>query len=103
MIFAGDGVMPVTGWRGRRGVGTPEIAARARGGARRVLFGEFVWPWLPAYLGAVSDRPPGPLTGWAELTLDALRDEREQYLDPAAQEPVSPRPRSCAGCGTRAT
>lgn len=21
-------------------------------GARRVLFGEFVWPWLPAYLGA---------------------------------------------------
>src|SRR5690349_13616760 len=41
--------------------------------ARRVLFGEFVWPWLPAYLGAVSDLPPGPLTGWAELTLDALR------------------------------
>ena len=23
-------------------------------GARRVLFGEFLWPWLPAYLGAVS-------------------------------------------------
>jgi hypothetical protein len=56
-------------------------------GARRVLFGEFVWPWLPAYLGAVSDLPPGPLTGWAELTLDALRDEREQYLDPAAPLP----------------
>jgi hypothetical protein len=50
-------------------------------GARRVLFGEFVWPWLPAYLGAVSDLPPGPLTGWAELTLDALRDEREQDRD----------------------
>jgi hypothetical protein len=28
-------------------------------GARRVLFGEFVWPWLPAYLGAVSDLRPG--------------------------------------------
>ena len=56
-------------------------------GARRVLFGEFVWPWLPAYLGAVSDLPPGPLTRWAELTLDALRDEREQYLGPAAPLP----------------
>ncbi|HEX5304393.1 MAG TPA: molecular chaperone TorD family protein [Streptosporangiaceae bacterium] len=50
-------------------------------GARRVLFGEFVWPWLPAYLGAVSDLPAGPLTRWAELTLDALRDEREQDRD----------------------
>ena len=49
--------------------------------ARRVLFGEFMWPWLPAYLGAVSDLPPGPLTGWAELTLDALRAEREQDRD----------------------
>lgn len=46
--------------------------------ARRVLFSELLWPWLPAYLGAVADLPSGPLTGWAELTLAALRHEREQ-------------------------
>ncbi len=56
-------------------------------GARRALFGEFLWPWLPAYLGAVLDLPPGPLTRWAELTLDALRHEREQDLDPAGPLP----------------
>jgi hypothetical protein len=62
-------------------------------GARRVLFGEFVWPWLPAYLGAVSDLPPGPLTRWAELALDALRDEREQYRD-LEREPGGALPRA---------
>jgi len=61
--------------------GYARLGEAGKDDARRVLFGEFVWPWLPAYLGAVSDLPPGPLTGWAELTLDALRDEREQDRD----------------------
>lgn len=55
--------------------------------ARRVLFGEILWPWLPAYLGAVHDLPTGPLTRWAELTLDALWREREQDPDPAEPLP----------------
>jgi len=44
---------------------------------RHTLFREYLWPWLPAFLGAVSDLPAGALTPWAELTLCALRRERE--------------------------
>ena len=45
---------------------------------RHTLFREYLWPWLPAFLGAVSDLPAGAMTPWAELTLCALRREREQ-------------------------
>jgi hypothetical protein len=45
-------------------------------GARRVMFGEFLWPWLPAYLGAVRDLPSGPLTRWAELAAEPERAAR---------------------------
>ena len=64
-------------------------------GARRVLLREFLWPWLPAYLGAVLDLPAGPLTRWAELTLDALRHERDQdrNLDESSGGPL-PLPRA---------
>ena len=48
---------------------------------RQALFREHLWPWLPAFLGAVSDLQAGPLTPWAELTLRALRQEREMDLD----------------------
>jgi hypothetical protein len=41
--------------------------------ARRVLFGEFVWPWLPAYLGAVSDLPPAGPDGLVAGVLTPLR------------------------------
>ena len=44
---------------------------------RQTLFREYLWPWLPAFLGAVSDLPAGAMTPWAELTLCALRRERE--------------------------
>jgi hypothetical protein len=44
---------------------------------RQTLFREYLWPWLPAFLGAVSDLPAGALAPWAELTLCALRRERE--------------------------
>jgi Nitrate reductase delta subunit len=48
---------------------------------RQALFREHLWPWLPAFLGAVSDLPGGALTPWAELTLRALRRERERARD----------------------
>ena len=47
------------------------------GPLRQALFREHLWPWLPAYLGAVGDLPAGALTQWAALTLDALRRERD--------------------------
>jgi hypothetical protein len=53
---------------------------------RQVLFREHLWPWLPAYLGAVSDLPAGTLTPWAKLALCALRRERE--LDQSWDAPL---------------
>jgi len=44
---------------------------------RHTLFQEYLWPWLPAFLGAVSDLPAGAMTPWAALTLCVLRRERE--------------------------
>jgi hypothetical protein len=43
---------------------------------REDVFREYLWPWLPAYLGAVWDLPATALVPWAELTLRALRRER---------------------------
>ena len=48
---------------------------------RRALFREHLWPWLPAFLGAVSDLPADALAAWAELTLRALQRERELDRD----------------------
>jgi len=48
---------------------------------RQTLFREHLWPWLPAFLAAVSDLPGGALTPCAELTLRALRRERERDRD----------------------
>ena len=45
------------------------------------LFREHLWPWLPAFLDAVSDLPAGALTPWAELTRRALRRERDLDRD----------------------
>jgi Nitrate reductase delta subunit len=61
---------------------------------RQVLFREHLWPWLPAYLGAVGDLPARTLAPWAALTLDALRREREpDGLLPLAlrEAPLAPR------------
>ena len=56
---------------------------------RQALFREHLWPWLPAYLGAVGDLPAGALAPWAALTLDALRRERELGRDPDGLLPLA--------------
>ena len=43
---------------------------------RQALFDEHLWPWLPAYLSAVTDLGVGALAAWAELTLRAVKRER---------------------------
>jgi len=52
-------------------------AALAR--ARAALLAEHLWPWLPAYLDAVTELGSPPLTAWAELTRHALRAERAAH------------------------
>jgi hypothetical protein len=47
------------------------------GHARQVLFWEHLWPWLPGYLGAVSDVGAPALSSWAELTMRVLEAERD--------------------------
>lgn len=48
-------------------------AALAR--SQAALFWEHLWPWLPGYLDAVTDLGSPVLTGWAELTRQALAAE----------------------------
>ena len=43
--------------------------------SRQSLFAEHLWPWLPAYLDAVSDMAVPALTAWAELSRQALTAE----------------------------
>jgi nitrate reductase delta subunit len=38
-------------------------------------FWEHLWPWVPAYLDAVTDQGIPPLTSWADLTQRALTAE----------------------------
>jgi hypothetical protein len=71
-------------------------------GTRQVLFREFLWPWLPAYLGSVCDLPAGPLTRWAELALTALRREREQDGELDGPLPRALREAPAAGPGDAA-
>jgi hypothetical protein len=76
-----------------------EAKSEALGGARRpaaaaalarsqaVLFWEHLWPWLPAYLDAVTDLAVPSLTSWADLARRALAAEFS-----ALPPMVSPRP-----------
>jgi hypothetical protein len=52
------------------------VTAEALDQMRRALFWEHLWPWLPAYLGAVRDLRVTAVAPWAELTLQALLRER---------------------------
>jgi Nitrate reductase delta subunit len=49
--------------------------ARALAGFSQGLFAEHLWPWLPAYLDAVTDLAVPSLAGWAELCRRAVAAE----------------------------
>ena len=49
--------------------------AAALAGFQAALFWEHLWPWLPAYLDAVTDLAAPALGGWAELTWRAIAAE----------------------------
>jgi hypothetical protein len=51
---------------------TTQIGEGSWDHARHALFWEHLWPWLPGYLGAVSDLGVPALSGWAKLTMRAL-------------------------------
>ncbi len=46
--------------------------------SRQALLHEHLWPWVPAYLRAVSDLKVSTLAEWATLTLDAVIEEHER-------------------------
>lgn len=54
------------------------------GHARRALLTEHLLPWLPAYLGAVTEVAPEPYPSWARLLADALRAESDRTPAPPA-------------------
>lgn len=58
------------------GVIATETAKRSSCHARRALFWEHLWPWLPGYLGAVTDVGVPALSAWADLTMQVLIEER---------------------------
>lgn len=58
--------------------------------ARHALFHEHLWSWLPGYLDAVAGLGIPPLTGWAELTGQALAAERAALTAEAAGMTASP-------------
>ena len=68
---------------------------------RHTLFREYLWPWLPAFLGAVSDLPAGALTPWAELTLCTLRRERERERERSGSWTGAGTSRCRSRCGRR--
>ena len=73
-------------------------AALTRSGA--ALFSEHLWPWLPAYLAAVTDVAGPALTAWASLIRNAVTAEFTTRPAPAqlplalraAPEPANPAP-----------
>jgi hypothetical protein len=55
---------------------------------RAALFWEHLWPWLPAYLDAVTDLGVPAVTNWADLTRRALAAEHGA-LPPAPRRPLA--------------
>ncbi len=51
------------------------VTAAALARSQTALFWEHLWPWLPAYLDAVTDLAGPALTGWARLTQHAIAAE----------------------------
>ena len=56
--------------------------------ARRALFWEHLWPWLPAYLAAVEAFPA--LGAWAALTRRAVLAERAGHPGPGGPDGTVP-------------
>jgi Nitrate reductase delta subunit len=69
------------------GARRPATAA-ALAQSRAVLFWEHLWPWLPAYLDAVTDLAVPSLTGWADLTRRVLAAEFGD-LPPCPRRPLA--------------
>lgn len=78
-----------------RQAGRPATAG-ALNSARRALFHEHVWPWLPGYLDAVADLGIPALTAWAGLTMRTVQAEHaalaDADADAAAGRAASPLP-----------
>ena len=51
--------------------------------SRAALFWEHLWPWLPAYLDAVTDLAIPAASAWSALTRAAIAAEAGQHLAPA--------------------
>jgi TorA maturation chaperone TorD len=62
--------------------------AAALGRSQAALFWEHLWPWLPAYLDAVTDLETPALAGWAGLTRRAIASEYSA-LPEQAQLPLA--------------
>jgi TorA maturation chaperone TorD len=87
---SGDGPSPGEDRSSISVVITPETDERSSHArlahARRALFWEHLWPWVPGYLLAVCDLGIPALSAWAHLALQTLEAE----LLPAAQEEPLP-------------
>ncbi len=69
------------------GARRPATAA-ALAQSQAVLFWEHLWPWLPAYLDAVTDLAVPALTSWADLARQALAAECGA-LPPCPRQPLA--------------
>jgi hypothetical protein len=59
----------------------PAVPAAAR--AAETLFCEHIWSFAPGYLSAAGALGIGPVSAWAQLTLDVLRAEHGSWPAPA--------------------
>jgi Nitrate reductase delta subunit len=96
-----DHLAALLGLYARLGEAKSEAASGAGGGARRpataaalaqsqaVLFWEHLWPWLPAYLDAVTDLAVPSLTRWADLARRALAAEFSALPPMASPRPLA--------------
>jgi TorA maturation chaperone TorD len=57
------------------------VTAAALTRSRAALLAEHLWPWLPAYLDAVTDLDLPSLTAWAELAQRALAAEHAEHAE----------------------
>jgi TorA maturation chaperone TorD len=65
-----------------------ETTAAALTRSQTALLAEHLWPWLPAYLDAITDLPLAPLTAWAGLTSQALTAELTRHTASPAKHPL---------------